>query len=317
MAEFTVMNELYITSLLLFVFSASASTLLYWVYLEYARGAYLNNIRFMLSQRGDDEEAILRTQKRVTSKSMKNRIEAIVRLAGFEFSVWVFFAIFLFFLLFFSSLFVLFLQHYSGVGFGLFFGSLLFYMLVGTIIARRKKNFNNSLAIATSVLVKMMKNGIGFEQAFVKAIDVSNSKMFKEIFTQFFKEKNTIGEDEAFANLNRFVHSKELLIFALAVKIGRASGGRFSNTLEKVEKTIQYRKKMQQKVDVVTREGSIGSYIVAFIAVFLYFALDTNFDGKLHNYFMTSEYGRFQLLGIFVWIFLGLVANKFITKVEK
>lgn len=311
------MNELYITSLLLFVFSASASTLLYWVYLEYAREAYLNNIRFMLSQRGDDDEAILKTQRRVASKSMKNRIEAIVRLAGFEFSVWVFFAIFLLFLLFFSSLFVLFLQHYSGVGFGLFFGSLLFYMLVSTIIARRKKNFNNSLAIAISVLVKMMKNGVGFEQAIVKAVDVSNSKMFKEIFAQFFKEKNTIGEDEAFANLNRFVRSKELLIFALAVKIGRASGGRFSNTLEKVEKTIQYRKKMQQKVDVITREGSIGSYIVALIAVFLYFALDVNFNGKLHHYFMTSEYGRFQLLAIFVWIFLGLVANKFITKVEK
>jgi tight adherence protein B len=141
--------------------------------------------------------------------------------------------------------------------------------------------------------------------------------MFKEIFAQFFKEKNTIGEDEAFANLNRFVNSKELLIFALAVKIGRASGGRFSNTLEKVEKTIQYRKKMQQKVDVITREGSIGSYIVALIAVFLYFALDVNFNGKLHDYFMTSEYGRFQLLMIFIWIFLGLVANKFITRIEK
>lgn len=317
MAEFTVMNELYITSLLLFIFSASASTLLYWIYLEYAHEAYLNKIRFMLSQKEDDEETILGMQKKVSSKSMKESIEAILKLAGFEFSAWVAFAIFMLFLLFFSAMFVLFLQHYSGVGFGLLFGSLFFYMLVKTIIVRRKKDFNSSLAIAISVLVKMMKNGVGFEQAIVKAVDVSNSKMFKEIFAQFFKEKNTIGEDEAFSNINRFVRSKELLIFALAVKIGRASGGRFSNTLEKVEKTIQYRKKMQQKVDVVTREGSIGSYIVAFIAVFLYFALDVNFDGKLHNYFMTSEYGRFQLFGIFIWIFLGLIANKFITKVEK
>lgn len=311
------MNEFYITALLLFLFSASASAFLYWIYLEYARGAYLSNIRTMLSQRGDDDEAILRTQKRVVSRSIKNRIESIIRLAGFEFSVWVFLSIYLVFLLLFSSFFVLFLQHYSGIAFGLFFGSLIFYMLIQSIIVHRKKSFNNSLAIAISVLVKMMKNGVGFEQAIVKAVDISGSKMFKGIFAQFFKEKNTIGEDGAFANLNRFVNSKELLIFALAVKIGRASGGRFSNTLEKVEKTIQYRKKMQQKVDVVTREGSIGSYIVALIAVFLYFALDINFDGKLHNYFMTSEYGRFQLLAIFIWIFLGLVANKFITRVEK
>ncbi|MDK9693754.1 MAG: hypothetical protein OEL19_05870 [Sulfurimonas sp.] len=311
------MNEMYITSLLLFVFSASASALLYWVYLEYAHEEYLNGIRAMLSQRGDANEAILRTQKRDASKSIKNRIKSVMRLAGFRFSVWIFFGIYLLLLFLFSSFFVLFLQHYSGVGFGLFFGSLIFYMLVSSIILHRKKSFNSALAIAISVLVKMMKNGVGFEQAIVKAVDVSNSKMFKEIFAQFFKEKNTIGEDEAFANINRFVNSKELLIFALAVKIGRASGGRFSNTLEKVEKTIQYRKKMQQKVDVITREGSIGSYIVALIAVFLYFALDVNFDGKLHDYFMTSKYGRFQLLAIFVWIFLGLVANKFVTRIEK
>ena len=317
MAEFTIMNEFYITSLLLFLFSASASILLYWIYLEHAHKTYLNNIRAMLSQKEDENEIILRTHNRDVSKSIKYRIESIITLTGLSFSLWFFLSIYLIFLLLFSFLFVLFLKHYSGVIFGLFFGSLIFSMIIHAIILYRKKSFNNSLAIAISVLVKMMKNGVGFEQAIVKAVNVSNSKMFKEMFSQFFKEKNTIGEDEAFANLNKLVNSKELRIFALAVKIGRASGGRFSNTLEKVERTIQYRKKMQQKIDVITREGSIGSYMVALIAIFLYFALDVNFDGRLHDYFMTSEYGRFQLLAIFIWIFLGLVTNKFITRVEK
>ena len=200
---------------------------------------------------------------------------------------------------------------------GIPFGVLICTMILQAIIVKRRKEFNKALSTAISVLVKMMKNGIGFEQALTKSITVSSSKMFKEIFNHFFQEKNTIGEMEAFKGLNYYVHSKELLIFALAIKIGRESGGQFSNTLEKVEKTITYRKKMQEKVDVVTREGSVGSYIVVGIAIFLYFSLNGNFDGKLHTYFMESEYGRFQLLGIALWVFIGMIVNKLITRIDK
>ena len=163
----------------------------------------------------------------------------------------------------------------------------------------------------------MMKNGIGFEQALSKSISVSGSKLLKEVFSDFFQEKNTVGEMQAFENMYKYVDSKELKIFALAIKIGRESGGQFSNTLAKVEQTITYRKKMQDKVDVVTREGNFGSYVVVGIAVLLYFMLNSNFDGKIHQYFMESEYGRFQLLGIILWIFFGMLANNFITKVDK
>ena len=190
-------------------------------------------------------------------------------------------------------------------------------MILKSITLRRKKEFNRALATAISVLVKMMKNGVGFEQALSKSISVSGSMMFKNIFNTFFQEKNAIGEVEAFNNLNNYIDSKELLIFALAIKIGRDSGGQFSNTLEKVEKTITYRKKMQEKVDVVTREASVGSYIVVGISIMLYFMLNGNFDGKLHEYFMNSEYGRFQLLGIAMWVFLGMIVNKLITGVDK
>jgi len=311
------MNELNIQMTLLFIFSASLSTLLYLIYLEYSHVNHIDDIKKLLSKNTKDDENILDNSDKTESKSLKNRIKSIMILAGLNFSFMIFILIFILFIALFCTFIVLFLKHSSGIIFGIFFGSLIFYMIIKALISRRKKEFNSALATAISVLVKMMKNGIGFEQAISKSIDISNSKIFKKIFSQFFKEKNTIGEEEAFSNLNRYVNSKELLIFALAVKIGRASGGKFSNTLEKVEATIQYRKKMQQKVDVVTREGSIGSYVVAFIAVFLYFALDINFDGKLHTYYMTSAYGRFQLLAIFLWIFLGLVANKFMTKVEK
>ena len=310
------MSELQIDILLILVITSSATIFAYILYVEYQRNKHMEHIKRSIAFTDDEFAEILKEQKN-ESQAFVEKIHTLMRHAGFSMPLYMFILIFAAFTLLIGSLFALFLQHWSGLIIGIVFGSLIFTMIMQSIIHSRKKQFNKALALSISVLVKMMKNGIGFEQALLKSIAVSSSPLFKEIFENFFQEKNTIGEVEAFEHINDFIDSKELRIFALAIKIGRASGGQFSNTLQKVEKTIAYREKMQEKVDVVTREGSVGSYVVVFITIFLYFALDKNFDGKISEYFMQSSYGRFQLLGIALWVFLGIMANKFITKVNK
>jgi len=312
------MSEFQITILLLLVISFSATVLLFILRVEYKRVKHISYIKQVISSKYDETNEILSARKiEIESVSLLSKLEALMLRAGMTFSVYIFIAMFIIFIMISGSLFALFLKHWSGYIIGVLFASYIFIVVMQGIVTRRRKEFNRLLAISISVLVKMMKNGIGFEQALSKSIEVSSSDMFKGIFSSFFKEKNTIGEEEAFKNLNKFIDSKELHIFALAIKIGRASGGNFSNTLEKVETTITYRKKMQEKVDVVTREGTFGSYIVVAIAIFLYFSMNGNFDGKLHEYFMNSEWGRFQLLGISLWVFIGMMVNQVITKVDK
>jgi len=311
------MTPLHIDILLIFIVTCSATVLGYILYGEYQRTKHINYIKHVISLVDVDEDDILQEKQQESKNTLKNKINALMLQAGFRFSPYIFVLIFLAFSLLTGSLFALFLRHWVGYFIGIPFGIFIFYMILQAIIDNRKKKFNKALAVAISVLVKMMKNGIGFEQALSKSVAVSGSKLFRDIFAKFFQEKNTIGEMEAFTNLNQFVHSKELRIFALAIKIGRESGGQFSNTLEKVEKTISYREKMQEKVDVVTRESSVGSYVVVLITIFLYFSLNGNFDGKLHHYFMESPYGRFELLGIALWVFTGIMINKMLTKVNK
>lgn len=311
------MNRLDIELILLLLISVSSVALLYGGYLEYLRSQHLRRIKRSLSQDVGDERLLLERRRSVKRLSLLQKLEQQMLYAGITLPLWLAMLFGALIIAAIGSLFMLFVKHWSGYIIGLPFGVLIIYMGVSAVIMARKREFNRAFAIAISVLVKMMKTGVGFEQAMHKSVEVSNSKLFKEIFESFFKEKNTIGEEEAFANLEKFVDSKELRIFALAVKIGRASGGRFSNTLEKVEQTLVYRKGMQERVDVMTREGAVGSYIVAGIAVFLYFALDGNFGGKLHEYYMDSEYGRFQLVAIFLWVFLGLMVNKMIIRIKQ
>ncbi|WP_457750241.1 type II secretion system F family protein [Sulfurimonas sp.] len=317
MAELKIMTPLHIDILLILIITCSATALGYIFLVEYQRTKHINYIKHVISLVDVDEDDILREKHLESKNTLKNKVNALMLRAGFRFSPYIFVLIFLAFCFLSGSLFALFLRHWSGYVIGVPFGAFIFYMILQAIIDNRKKKFNKALAVAISVLVKMMKNGIGFEQALSKSVSVSGSKLFRDIFAKFFQEKNTIGEMEAFNNLNQFIHSKELRIFALAIKIGRESGGQFSNTLEKVEKTISYREKMQEKVDVVTRESSVGSYVVVLITIFLYFSLNGNFDGKLHHYFMESPYGRFELLGIAMWVFTGIMINKMLTKVNK
>ncbi len=316
MAKPTKMSNITMEFFLLALMSVSLAIMSVWLFMYYERAQHLRYIKAMIAL---DEDAILLNELQKKSKKIlwQLKIERVMAYAGLVFSMKIFLALIVLFIFVVGALLALFLKHWSGFLIGIPLGGTLAFMFVHSLILRRKKEFNKAFAIAISVLVKMMKTGIGFEQAMSKSIFVSNSVMFKKMFEDFFKEKNTIGEEEAFTNIAKHIDSKELLIFAMAVKIGRASGGRFSNTIEKVEQTLVHRKQMQEEVDVVTREGAIGSYIVAAIAVFLYFALDLNFGGKLHNYYMTSPYGRFQILAIFLWVFVGLLVNKMIIRIKQ
>ncbi|WP_304545922.1 type II secretion system F family protein [Sulfurimonas microaerophilic] len=302
----------------LLIMSVSATMVLYIVYSQYERAIHLKHVKnIVFAKESEIENLLQKIQEKADKQSFIARTQAVLLHAGIKIHIFLFFALIVMFVFLIGLGFSLFLKHWSGFIIGTPFGLLLAYMFIKMLITLRRKEFNRSLAIAISVLVKMMKNGIGFEQALSKSITVSSSKLLKEVFRDFFKEKNTVGEMQAFENMYKYIDSKELRIFALAIKIGRESGGQFSNTLAKVEQTISYRKKMQDKVDVLTREGSFGSYVVVGIAILLYFMLNGNFDGKIHKYFMESEYGRFELLGIMLWIFLGMLVNKLITKVDK
>lgn len=305
--------------LILAILSLAAGIAVYWFAIKLSD--YLRFRRFIefvsLSDNENDTALNRASEKHSLEQGGLSRIRRRLLLAGISLPLWqVGTATFLLTALI-SAGMVWFLRHPFGIVLGLFFGPLLIYMGVESQILRRKIEFNRAFAITISVLVKMMRNGIGFEQALVKSIESSNSERFRNLFGRFLQEKNRIGEQEAFANMNRHIDSKELRVFALAVKIGRESGGHFSATLEKVEQTIRYRKKIQDKIGVVTREAMIGSYLVAAIGILLYFMFDFNFNGKVTTYFFDSEWGRWQLLGIILWILAGLGVNNWITRIER
>lgn len=123
------------------------------------------------------------------------------------------------------------------------------YLFLVKLIKTREEEFNTNLKGMIDKVTSMMKSGVGFEQALKKSILTCKSKLTQDIFNIYINEKAIIGEDKCFEKMFDIIESKELRIFYLTISIGRKSGGKFSNTLDTLRKTLQDQGKshLQQK----------------------------------------------------------------------
>lgn len=189
-------------------------------------------------------------------------------------------------------------------------------LVLKKIIDNRLEEFNFGLKVIIDKVTSMMKSGVGFEQALKKAVATSKSKLTKDIFNIYLVEKDVIGEDKAFNKMFKLMESKELRIFYLTISIGRQSGGKFSNTLEKLRKTLHDQGEIKQEITASTKEIKVGSYMIIILVVFIYEMMDSSMDGVLDQHFFGTSQGQIQMFFIAVWVGFGLFVNNLLTKVK-
>ena len=189
-------------------------------------------------------------------------------------------------------------------------------LVLKKIIDNRLEEFNFGLKVIIDKVVSMMKSGVGFEQALKKSVATSKSKLTQDTFNIYLLEKDIIGEDKSFEKMFKMVESKELRIFYLTISIGRQSGGKFSNTLEKLRKTLHDQGEIKQEITASTREVKIGSYMIIALVVFIYEMMNSSMDGVLDKHFFDTSEGQIQMFFIAVWVGFGLFINNLLTKVK-
>jgi tight adherence protein B len=189
-------------------------------------------------------------------------------------------------------------------------------LVLKKIIDGRLEEFNFGLKVIIDKVTSMMKSGVGFEQALKKAVATSRSKLTKETFEIYLNEKDIIGEDKAFQKMFTVVESKELRIFYLTISIGRQSGGKFSNTLEKLRKALHAQGEIKQEIVSSTKEIKVGSYMIIGLVLFIYKMLNSSLDGVLDEHFFGSSEGQIQMFFIICWVVFGLFVNSMLSKIK-
>lgn len=218
---------------------------------------------------------------------------------------------------FLASFFIYFITNSKLIfGFTFLIFSFVPYLVLVKIIKSREEEFNFSLKEIIDKVTSMMKSGVGFEQALKKSIHTCKSKLTKDIFSIYINEKSIIGEDKCFEKMFEIIESKELRIFYLTISIGRKSGGKFSNTLEKLRKTLNDQGEIKQEIVSSTKEIKVGTYFIIGITVFIYIMLNQALNNSLNEHFFGSDTGKIQMFFIIVWVCFGIFINSLLTKIK-
>ena len=206
----------------------------------------------------------------------------------------------------------------SPIAFAIIFILFSFFPLLflKKLIANRQEEFNFGLKAIIDKVTSMMKSGVGFEQALKKSVLTSRSALTKEVFNIYINEKDVIGEKKSFEKMFNLIESKELRIFYLTISIGRQSGGKFSNTLEKLRQTLRDQGEIKQEITASTKEIKIGSYMIIALIIFIYIMMNNALDGVINEHFFGTNSGKLQMMFIILWVSLGLFVNSLMSKVK-
>jgi tight adherence protein B len=190
------------------------------------------------------------------------------------------------------------------------------YLVLVKIIKSRQEEFNSYLKEIIDKVTSMMKSGVGFEQALKKSILTCKSKLTKDVFNIYVNEKSIIGEDKCFEKMFDIIESKELRIFYLTISIGRKSGGKFSNTLDKLRKTLQDQGEIKQEITSSTKEIRVGTYMIIALTIFTYIMMNNALNDTLNEHFFGSDIGKIQMFFIILWVAFGIFINNLLTKIK-
>ncbi len=291
-------------------------------YLSYLYYLEWNKTNKMIRLLASDTNKILEEQKRkqrtISTKQEDNWLVKKLRFAGFNIPLveYYFIAICLGFG-FLSATFINFVAT-SAIVFVSSFAIFSFFplLVLKKIVDGRREEFNFGLKVIIDKVTSMMKSGVGFEQALNKSVLTSKSKFTKEVFSIYLNEKDILGEDKTFEKMFKVVDSKELRIFYLTVSIGRQSGGKFSNTLEKLRKTLHDQGEIKQEITASTKEIKIGTYMIIGMVVSIYYMMNSSLNGVLNEHFFYTDKGKIQMFFIIVWIMFGIFINNMLSKIK-
>lgn len=190
------------------------------------------------------------------------------------------------------------------------------YLFLVKLIKTREEEFNTNLKLMIDKVTSMMKSGVGFEQALKKSILTCKSKLTQDVFNIYINEKAIIGEDKCFEKMFDIIESKELRIFYLTISIGRKSGGKFSNTLDTLRKTLQDQGEIKQEITSSTKEIRVGTYMIIGLIVFTYIMMNNALNNSLNAHFFGSDVGKIQMFFISLWVAFGIFVNNLLTKIK-
>ncbi|MHB8483146.1 MAG: type II secretion system F family protein [Nitrospiria bacterium] len=196
-------------------------------------------------------------------------------------------------------------------------GSLIFAItgyhlpkkVIHDISRRRLEKIERQIPDFLKIMSGTLRSGLSVPEAMNKAVREIPSPLSQELGLVLKKIKMGGSFEESFKYLDRRLNLEEISLAVSAIILSNEAGGSLTSVLERLERTIDERKRLKGKIDALTAQGKMQGWVVGLLP-FLLGGVLFLIDPGLVTPFWTSLAG-----GIGLFTFLALeVAGFFLIK---
>lgn len=145
---------------------------------------------------------------------------------------------------------------------GLFFGMFVPHKVVGFLVNRRIKQFNNRFPDAIDLLVRGLRSGLPISES----IGVVGKEILDPVGYEFrqVSDKIRIGRtmEQALQETANRLETPEFQFFVITLSIQRETGGNLAETLNNLGEVLRKRAQMKLKIRAMSSESKASAYIV-------------------------------------------------------
>lgn len=187
--------------------------------------------------------------------------------------------------------------------------------LLNYIRKRRSARIEAQLIPALVLVNNSLKAGLDIIQGFGMAVRDLDPPIGEEF--EIMLKEYSLGTtfEEALINMRDRVNSKSMETFVTSLIIQRESGGNVTKILSRIIETVRETAKLDAKVNTLTSQGKIQSWIIIGMPWgmgILLFIIQPSFIMPL----FTTTLGQVLLGFMAFWQFLGMLVIKKITTIE-
>jgi len=198
---------------------------------------------------------------------------------------------------------------------GLLVGLAIPYLVMRFRAKQRVGKLEEQLPDAIDLMGRAMRAGHPLSAGFKMVADEAPEPIATEFRQVFEEQRFGLPFDDSLLSLGERVRVSDIRILITAILVHRQVGGNLAEVLDNIAALVRERFKLRRQLRVITAQGRLSGYVLAFLPVVLgiaIFILNPEYMMPIFE----NEIGRFMLVGAFVFQILGYMWIRRILDIE-
>jgi len=198
---------------------------------------------------------------------------------------------------------------------GVVFGAMLPYIIVRVRANRRAAKVEEQVPDAIDLMGRAMRAGHPLSAGFKMVADEAPEPIASEFRQVFEEQRFGLPFEDSLLGLGERIRLSDIRILVTAILVHRQVGGNLAEILDNIAHLVRERFKLRRQLRVITAQGRLSGYVLAFLPVVLGIAIYTlNRDYMMPIF--EEPAGRLMLGGALVFQVIGYLWIRRILDIE-